>query len=267
MKISIVTINYNDRNGLERTIKSVLDQTFQSFEYIVIDGGSNDGSRELLQEHTNKFDYWVSEPDNGIYNAMNKGLEHVTGDYVLFLNSGDRLFAQDILEKVSKTGLEADFNYGDLEMEDEHGSWIKKYPDELTTKYLVNAALPHQGLFIKKEVFDQYGGYNENYKIVSDWLHYAELFVQKKATFKRIPFTVSIFDRSGISSSSAHQELHDKERQEVLQMLFSEELLALIKENNQLKVENGRLKRLLQSRTVRLALKITGKKLEKGKFI
>jgi glycosyltransferase involved in cell wall biosynthesis len=258
MKISIVTINYNDKQGLEKTLNSVFEQTHQGYEYVVVDGGSTDGGKELIEQHQDKFANWVSEPDNGIYNAMNKGLAKVTGDVVLFLNSGDRLYDANVLERVLAHGLDGDFNYGDLLMEDGDKQWLKKYPEEVTAKYLINAALPHQGLFIKKEVFDNHGGYNEDYRIVSDWLHYAELFVAKKATFKRIPFPVSVFDRSGISSTGAHQELHDKERKEVLDKLFSPDLQRLVKENNQLAKENARLKRQLQSRPVKLALKLSG---------
>ena len=92
MKLSIITINYNNREGLKRTIESVVNQTFTDFEWILIDGGSTDGSKELIEQYSNRFSYWVSEPDNGIYNAMNKGLRAAKGDYLQFLNSGDRLY-------------------------------------------------------------------------------------------------------------------------------------------------------------------------------
>ena len=99
--ISVITINFNERVGLERTFESVFNQTFQDFEYIVIDGGSNDGSKELIEENTEKISYWISEPDKGIYNAMNKGISVAKGDYLLFLNSGDILYKNDVLS-VSK---------------------------------------------------------------------------------------------------------------------------------------------------------------------
>ena len=101
-KISIITINYNDKYGLSRTIDSVLNQTYEDFEYIVIDGNSNDGSKEILKNHDLSIDYWVSEPDSGIYNAMNKGIRVAKGDYLLFLNSGDYLCDNDTIHNVAK---------------------------------------------------------------------------------------------------------------------------------------------------------------------
>jgi glycosyltransferase involved in cell wall biosynthesis len=101
-KISIITINYNNREGLERTFDSVFSQNYTNFEYIVIDGASNDGSKELIDQFSDKITFWVSEPDKGIYNAMNKGIDQVNGEYVFFLNSGDVFLDSNSLEKVSE---------------------------------------------------------------------------------------------------------------------------------------------------------------------
>ncbi len=100
MLLSIITINYNDKFGLERTIKSVQEQTFTNFEHIIIDGGSTDGSKEVIEANKNSFSYWVSEPDKGIYNAMNKGIKEAKGEYLFFLNSGDHLNGQNALDKI-----------------------------------------------------------------------------------------------------------------------------------------------------------------------
>ena len=89
MRLSIITINYNNREGLRKTIESVVNQTYRNFEYIIIDGGSTDGSVEVVKEYADRISYWVSEPDNGIYNAMNKGVLAANGKYIQFLNSGD----------------------------------------------------------------------------------------------------------------------------------------------------------------------------------
>ena len=99
MTLSIITINYNNRDGLQKTIDSVISQSFNDYEWIVIDGDSNDGSREIIEQYCDRFAYWCSEPDSGIYNAINKGLSHATGEYVQFLNSGDWLYSDNILEK------------------------------------------------------------------------------------------------------------------------------------------------------------------------
>ena len=101
-QLSIITINYNNLAGLQKTFESVFNQTFQDFEYIVIDGGSTDGSKELIEQYHDKIDYWVSEPDSGIYNAMNKGIVRANGEYLQFLNSGDSLLGENILKNVFK---------------------------------------------------------------------------------------------------------------------------------------------------------------------
>src|SRR5215213_3812369 len=98
-QFSIISINLNNAEGLQKTFDSVFNQTFTDFEYIIIDGGSSDGSEEIIKENADKFSYWVSEKDDGIYDAMNKGIAKATGDYLLFLNSGDHLLDSSILQK------------------------------------------------------------------------------------------------------------------------------------------------------------------------
>jgi glycosyltransferase involved in cell wall biosynthesis len=100
-KLSIITINYNNVKGLEKTINSVVNQSYNDFEYIIIDGGSTDGSVDIIKKHENKIVFWVSEPDNGIYDALNKGVKHSNGEYLLFLNGDDCLIDDAILQKIS----------------------------------------------------------------------------------------------------------------------------------------------------------------------
>ena len=109
MKYSIITVNYNNKEGLRQTIESVIHQTFRDFEFIVIDGGSTDGSADVLKEYDAQITYWVSEKDNGIYNAMNKGIAKATGDYLNFMNSGDCFYTSDVLESVANYESDADF--------------------------------------------------------------------------------------------------------------------------------------------------------------
>ncbi|MFT4805390.1 MAG: glycosyltransferase involved in cell wall biosynthesis, partial [Psychroserpens sp.] len=100
MKLSIITINFNNAVGLKKTIESVVNQTSNDFEYIVIDGGSNDGSVDVIKEYEAKVSYWVSEVDKGIYHAMNKGILLAKGDYLEFLNSGDILVNETVIQKI-----------------------------------------------------------------------------------------------------------------------------------------------------------------------
>lgn len=99
-KLTIITINLNNKAGLQTTIDSVIAQTYKDFEWIIIDGGSTDGSKELIEKYTNYIKYWVSEPDKGIYNAMNKGIKVAEGEYLQFLNSGDSLFSNSVLSDI-----------------------------------------------------------------------------------------------------------------------------------------------------------------------
>jgi len=200
--ISVITINYNNVNGLEKTINSILNQTYSEYEYIVIDGGSTDGSYEVLQNQEKKINYWVSEKDKGIYNAMNKGIEASKGKYLLFVNSGDFLINNEVLEKVaSELYDDFDFISGNLEYLTESGKlYIRKHPEKLTFSYLVSKTVSHPSTFIKREMFHKYGLYNETLKIVSDWEFFFKVLGLNGASFKSIDVTIAHFDMNGISS-------------------------------------------------------------------
>ena len=116
LKLSIITINYNNLEGLKRTVESVVNQTWHEFEYIIIDGASNDGSAAYIESQSHHFDYWESEKDSGIYNAMNKGIKVATGEYLLFLNSGDHLFNDSVLEQNHQYLKIYDLVYFDLQI-------------------------------------------------------------------------------------------------------------------------------------------------------
>lgn len=217
MKFSLITINFNNKDGLKKTIDSVVVQTFKDFEWIVIDGGSTDGSRELLEQYADHFAYWVSEPDHGIYNAMNKGIDHAHGEYLQFLNSGDWLNAPTTLQEFFATPLEGDIVYGDQDYYE--GNKLvesRKHPDALSLKYLYEWSLGHSSSFIKRELLAE-THYNENYRIVSDWEFFLKKALENK-TFVHRPITVGCFDMSGISM--ANQELLHEERDSVVESLL-----------------------------------------------
>lgn len=217
MKLSLITINFNNKDGLKKTIDSVVDQTFKGFEWIVIDGGSTDGSRELLEQYADHFAYWVSEPDCGIYNAMNKGIDHAQGEYLQFLNSGDWLNAPTTLQEFFATPLEGDIVYGDQDYyEGNRLAESRKHPDALSLKYLYEWSLGHSSSFIKRELLAE-THYNENYRIVSDWEFFLKKALENKSFVHR-PITVGCFDMSGISM--ANQELLHEERDSVVESLL-----------------------------------------------
>ncbi len=222
IKLTIITINYNNRDGLSRTLDSVFAQTYQDFEYIAIDGGSNDGSKALLEKHSGKFSFWVSERDSGIYNAINKGLARATGEYILVLNSGDELHSTTTLATiVDQLSTGEDVIYGDSEdvfVGPPKKHKIRRYPAKLTFDFLFGNALRHQAMFIRKDAYASVGQYSEKYKIVSDW-HWTLLALARfNKSFKHIDQIVCRYERGGISSSN--MELNLSEREKVLREEF-----------------------------------------------
>ena len=197
--VDIITINLNNKKGLENTIKSVVNQTFfDKVNHIVIDGGSTDGSKEIIERYKDKLFYYVTEPDNGIYNAMNKGIRASVSDYLLFLNSGDYLSENNVLERVFPYLDGTDFIYGNEWKVNERwkGAYEEKYPDKLDESFFRRTSLPHQSTFIKRELLEN--GYDESFKIISDWKWFIEAF-RNGRTYKHMPFIVSVYDCSGFS--------------------------------------------------------------------
>ena len=155
--LSIITINYNNLGGLMTTVSSVKNQTWQEFEYIVIDGGSCDGSKEYLESQSQFLDTWVSEKDSGIYNAMNKGINMAKGDYLLFLNSGDHLFNEKALELSHIYLIEKDLICFNLQMVRNGVARITKSPSKICFSDLYSSSLPHPATFMKRELFNEVG--------------------------------------------------------------------------------------------------------------
>lgn len=211
-KLSIITINLNNREGLQKTIDSVINQTCQDLEWIIIDGGSTDGSKELIEKYSEHINYWVSEPDKGIYNAMNKGIIKSQGKYLLFLNSGDILYRKDVIENIICRLNLADIYVGNQKSKDVifHPSTD---PIALITT-LVNMTLPHQASFIKKDLFSRFGLYNEEYRISSDWKFFIKTIILNNCTVEKLPYIISEIQPNGISVRD--QETLLFERQKIL---------------------------------------------------
>jgi glycosyltransferase involved in cell wall biosynthesis len=173
MKLSVITIVYNDEKYIEKTIKSVFSQTYQDIEYIIIDGASNDGTVELIKKYDDKIDFWSSEPDKGLYDAMNKGIDKATGDYLIFLNSGDLFYDETTVEKIflSAENQQVDVFYGETVIIDEIGEIKGKRrlsaPEKLDWKSFKNGMLvSHQAFFPARRLVPKY---NLNYKLSSDF--------------------------------------------------------------------------------------------------
>lgn len=250
--ISIITVNYNDKNGLLRTIESVKGQSFTNYEHIIIDGGSTDGSKELIESHKANFNYWVSEADKGIYNAMNKGIKKANGEYLLFLNSGDDLEDGQSLERVHMHLNEKDIVYFNINMITDNGKYVKKCPERLSFTYLHNNLPSHQSTFFRRNLFDTYGYYDEKLKITADWKFLILAICKQNVTYKFVNQTFSNFYRDGLSSASSNLDMMNKEREAVLNQEFGIFM-------NDLK-DRYRLERVLRtlrkSRTIKLLIKL-----------
>ena len=232
MKLSIITINRNNAVGLEKTMRSVATQTIKDLEYIVVDGASTDGSVAVIKRLESDFAHlkWVSEPDTGIYNAMNKGLRMASGDYAQILNSGDCLAAADVTDRM----LAALDDAGRPSIL--YGNMVKCFPDgrkvvdkcfagqEITMLGMYTGTLNHDPAYIRHDLFEKYGYYDESLTIVSDWKWYLQSVIVGGEKPKYVDMDVTLFDMTGISESN--KELDRAERKQVLGQLFSPAVLA-----------------------------------------
>ena len=221
-KVSVITIGRNNREGYARTLDSVASQTDADFEFIVIDGASTDGSVDLLRQYAPYITHLVSEPDRGIYNAMNKGIALARGEYCNFMNSGDVFHAPDVLSRVIPHLQGKDFYIGDqLDVNGKSRIWAA--PCEVRAFALVNKSLSHQSAFIRTALLKK-RPYCENYKLVSDWEQMVYELLICDATYERLDFIVADFDRSGISSAPEYQSLLHEEMQKVIDSYFSKRM-------------------------------------------
>lgn len=255
MKLSIITINYNNKDGLQKTIDSVVCQTWKDFEWIIIDGGSTDGSKELIEQYQEHFSYWCSEPDNGVYNAMNKGIKHALGDYLQFLNSGDSYHRKDTLKQVFEVWDNADIVYGDLNFVSKEGSFITRYPKKLSLHYFLSHNIGHPASFIKSYLLKN-KGFREDFKIVSDWYRFLEWYREGRA-FSHMNIIVADYDTTGISSVNLDQI--ERENEIVYKEVFGNANRSWIEESRQMQLmyeENTTLgfQRIKACGGIRLAL-------------
>ena len=196
MKLSIITINLNNKNGLSETISSVIAQTFTDYEYIIIDGRSTDGviSRNTVFCAMNDF------------GNRNKGLNLAKGEYCLFLNSGDSLYDSDVLQVLFSQSFTEDIISGGIELYSHTKKWYQFPPHNISLFTFINGSLPHPGTFIRRELLNKLGGYNENYRIISDWCFFVDALIVQNCSYKYYDITVSKFNCFGISSTSSSTE-------------------------------------------------------------
>lgn len=214
MKISVITVVYNDLEGLKKTVSSVLSQTCKDFEYVILDGGSTDGCVEYIKS----LDFRgvkKSEPDKGIYNAMNKAIKMANGDYCLFLNAGDTFYDEQVLENADKKIGIADIYVGStVEIGERIQRFLAPYP--MTVGHLLKTSIYHQSTFTRRTLLLQHP-YNEQHKIVSDWEFFFERWLAG-CSYEKLDFFVANYYLGGFSYE--HRDLIDIERQEVIDRLI-----------------------------------------------
>lgn len=246
MKLSIVTINRNNADGLRQTIESVLSQTYRDIEYIIIDGASTDNSVDVIKEYVNQLKNedrrlkinWVSEKDKGIYNAMNKGIRMATGDYIQILNSGDILAAPDVTARMiaalnDEMSRDKSLNDGNIDIL--YGNMVrmnyatgkidgKSREVEYSLRQYYSSTMNHDCCYIHRSVYEKYGLYDESLKIVSDWKWFLQVIGLRNVKPVYVDIDVTIFDCGGISETNL--ELRNKERRQVMEEVLPPAVLA-----------------------------------------
>lgn len=207
--ISVITINFNNLEGLKRTVKSVVNQSSIDFEYIVIDGGSTDGSAEFLRENASHFSYYCSEKDNGIYNAMNKGIAQATGDYLLFMNSGDELIDDPFVLEKCLPNLQADvISFSCQLRKNQHIQGVRQHVEKPTLFQLWSRGLKHQSTFIKRSLFESFGSYDESFKVAGDYEFWIRIGINPQIQFRGVDQVIAIFELNGVSQQATWGEEH-----------------------------------------------------------
>lgn len=223
MKISIITVCYNSYSTIEKTILSVASQTYKNIEYIIVDGNSKDNTIDIIKKHENNVTNWISEPDKGLYDAMNKGIGMATGDIVGILNSDDTFHSNTVIEEVVNYHKKNDIgaSVGNIVQHKENGKIVRLYsskywnPEKLTIGFMP----PHPSIFFKRELFDKYGNYDLGFKIGADYELITRFFLKNKISWNYSGITTTAMLVGGLSSSgSSSYRLITKEIQKALQM-------------------------------------------------
>lgn len=220
-KISIVTICYNSVKCIEKTIRSVLSQTYPNIEYIIIDGGSTDGTKEIIEKYSSKISYWCSEKDNGIYDAMNKGIRKATGEWINFMNSGDCFASENALANVMEKAIENDICVIYCDAIYDHGDYEIKYVCNRLKDIAYKMVFCHQSCLIRTLIHKE-RAFSLKYKIAGDYDFFYNLYFSKgEHVFKHLPIVLAKNDatdslsrklyfyalRENLKISSAHKNL------------------------------------------------------------
>jgi len=207
MKVSIVTVCKNAERHIREAIRSVARQTYPDIEYIIVDGDSSDRTLEIVDEYENIVDRFLSEPDSGVFAAMNKGIQLATGSYIYFLNADDYLVDEKVIEDVAeflKIHSDCDVLYGNLEVREESGIvhvFEPPRPEEIA-EFMIYGSMPHQATFAKAEIFEKLGGFNEQYRIVADGVWFLNLLQYDFINWYYYPRTIGSYFMGGLTTEN-----------------------------------------------------------------
>ena len=222
---TIVTVCKNAVDTIEKTIQSIADQSYPHIEYLIIDGQSSDGTLELITKYDSHISRVVSEKDDGIYDAMNKGVQNMHGDYVLFVNADDYLFNETVISRVANAihrSPSADVFFGDVIIyHTDTGKASLWNPGKRDTLSMYMGAFPHQATFYQKDAFEKNGMFDTSFQIAGDYDWAVRGFVRNKLVFQKINILVSVFARGGISTLDSFQITNRREKQRVVDTYFS----------------------------------------------
>lgn len=230
IKITIVTVVYNDKKGIDKTIQSVLTQTYKNIEYVIIDGASNDGTLECIKKYEKDISFWLSEKDQGIYDAMNKGILRANGYLINFMNAGDVFYNEDTIAHIAALYADEDIIYGNILRQ--YGRYRSKAkgivnPSPHIIDFLYNT-FHHQASFIKKDLFSRVGLYSTSLRLASDWKFFFDATIFHHAIVRHVDITVCVFSMDGISTSNAQD--YAEERKKYFQEIYGEEVYSYIEE-------------------------------------
>jgi glycosyltransferase involved in cell wall biosynthesis len=222
LKISVITICFNAIETIEATIKSVVNQTYSNIEYIVMDGSSTDGTVDVIKKYTNRISYWKSEPDRGIYDAMNKGIDVATGDFVIFMNSGDLFYADDTVERLVSELVRGTVNYGDAMFYPKRNRlWIGK----TTIFKFVVENICHQAMFYPLELLAN-EKYDLKYRLSADWELNMRLW--RRCRFHYIPQIIARYLEDGVSMRETDEQFAKDRRWLIVKHLGVMGLIAML---------------------------------------
>lgn len=201
--LTVITVSYNAVKVIEQTILSIVNQNFEDFEYIIIDGGSTDGTIDMIKKYQDKISFWISEPDNGIYDAMNKGIQYAKGEWLIFMNSGDLFHSKDFYKNIfldNKEINQYDIIYGNT-LAKNKGEILSIPRKVIKPDFFFLNTICHQSVFFNKRVFNTVGVYNLDYKIISDRdLLYR--IANSNGKFYYVEDIISIWDEEGFSKEN-----------------------------------------------------------------